>query len=121
MPNRVLNGEFPSGLIDWGSDTWFLSGPWGRFSTNNISFVSGITRASFTFLTPRHLAQLGAFNGGATDTTLTISCPGQTTLQVALRAGELTTLQTGWTRDCGSVTLDSTNGWDTNFDNLVVQ
>jgi hypothetical protein len=64
---------------------------------------------------------LGAFNGGATDTTLTISCPGQTTLQVALRAGELTTLQTGWTRDCGSVTLDSTNGWDTNFDNLVVQ
>jgi hypothetical protein len=30
------------------------------------------------------------------------------------------TIQTNWTAPCATVTVSSTNGWDTNFDNLVV-
>jgi hypothetical protein len=121
MPNRVLDGEHPSGLIDWGHDTWYLSGPWGRFTSNSVSFVSEITDASFTFLSPRRLVQLDAYNGGTVDSTVTISCAGQPTLQVTLGVEQLATLQTGWTGVCASVTFASTNGWDTNFNNIVVQ
>jgi hypothetical protein len=32
----------------------------------------------------------------------------------------LVTISTGWTGTCTSVTIASTNGWDTNFDNLVI-
>src|SRR5581483_3603196 len=36
--NRTLNGQYPTGLIDWGSNTWWLASPWGQFNTNSISF-----------------------------------------------------------------------------------
>jgi hypothetical protein len=31
------------------------------------------------------------------------------------------TISTGWTGTCTSVTVGSTNGWDTNFDNFQLQ
>ena len=45
--------------------------------------------------------------------------PGQTTKTVALTSGQKTTVATGWTAACSNVTIATTNGWDTNFDNLV--
>jgi hypothetical protein len=39
---------------------------------------------------------------------------------VALAARTQTTVVTNWTGTCTTVTLGSTNGWDTNFDNLVI-
>jgi hypothetical protein len=40
---------------------------------------------------------------------------------VGIPANEITTIVTGWTVPCTTVTLGSTNGWDTNFDDFVVQ
>src|SRR6185503_15249840 len=34
-------------------------------------------------------------------------------------AGQLLTLSTGWPGTCQNVTVTSSNGWNTNFDNLV--
>jgi len=28
QPHRTLNGQYPTGLIDWGINAWYLSGPW---------------------------------------------------------------------------------------------
>ena len=36
-----------------------------------------------------------------------------------VNAGQLATLATGWTGTCPTVTVTSSNGWHTNFDNLV--
>jgi hypothetical protein len=33
---------------------------------------------------------------------------------------QVTTIQTGWTGTCTSVTISSSNGWYTNFDDLVL-
>jgi hypothetical protein len=33
----------------------------------------------------------------------------------------LMTIQTNWTQTCTTVTVGSTNGRDTNFDNFVIQ
>jgi hypothetical protein len=121
-PNRTLSGQYPTGVVDWGNGAWFLAGPWGQFTTNSISFNGGtFSSASFNFTSPRMLIQLDAYNGSTTAaTTLTLSCAGQPTVSQSLTAGQRQTLTTGWTGTCGTVTISSTNGWDTNFDNLVI-
>jgi hypothetical protein len=119
--NQVLNGQYPTGVIDWGTNQWYHSGPFGLFTTKSVGFNgAGPTSASFTFLIPRRLASLQAYNGGGGSTTVTVSCPGQPTKTQNVAAGQVATLNTGWTGTCSSVTLTSTNGWDTNFDNLVL-
>jgi hypothetical protein len=117
---RFLNGQYPTGQIDWGTNQWWLSGPWGLFTTNSISLPSAsVTSASFTFLVPRILLSVDIYNGGTTSSTVTISCAGNPTRTQLLAAGQVMTLSTGWTTACSPVTLGSSNGWDTNFDNVT--
>ena len=121
-PDRPLSGQYPSGLINWGTNVWYLSSPWGRFTTNSISFNGdGPTSASFSFVAPHRLLRLDAYNGGSGATTVTVACSGQPTVTTTLGAGQVTTLATNWTATCTTVTIGSSNGWWTNFDNLVVQ
>jgi hypothetical protein len=63
---------------------------------------------------------LQAYNGGDAAATVTISCSGQPTTQVTLAAGQLATVATSWTGVCTTVTIATSNDWDTNFDNLVL-
>jgi hypothetical protein len=65
--------------------------------------------------------QLDADNGGTSISTVTLSCSGQTPRSVSVAAHQVATIQTGWTGACSTVTIGSSNGWSTNFDNLVVQ
>src|SRR6266540_362546 len=119
--NRALNGQYPSGVINWGTNVWFLSGPWLGFTTNSISFnSSGTTSQPITLITPRQLRQIEAFNGGPGSSTVSVSCAGQTTAQVTLAVNQRATLVTNWTGVCSTITIGSTNGWDTNFDNLIL-
>lgn len=121
-PNRALSGQYPSGVIDWGSNGWYLSGPFGNFRTNSVSFNgAGMTAQGFGFITPRKLVKVDAYNGGNTATTLSLGCQGQPTVTFTLPAGTAATLVTNWTGTCSAVTVTSTNGWDTNFDNFVIQ
>lgn len=115
-----LSGQYPTGIIDWGNGSWWVSQPWGAFTTNSISFFSAnIFSGSFSFLTPLRLVRLDAYNGGAANSTVTISCGGLTT-QATLAASQKLTIATGWTNACSPVLVSSTNGYDTNFDDLVV-
>jgi hypothetical protein len=118
--NQVLNGQYPTGVIDWGTNQWYHSGPFGLFTTKSVGFNgAGPTSASFTFLTPQRLVSLQAYNGGSVASTITLSCAGQSTRTQSVPARQLVTINTGWNGTCTSVTVASTNGWDTNFDNLV--
>ncbi len=121
-PNRALNGQYPTGVIDWGTNGWYLSGRYGSFTTNSVSFNgAGVTTQGFGLPTPRRLVQLTAYNGGNSSSTLTLSCPGQPTVTRTVAAGQTLTVTTGWTGTCTSVTVGSSNGWDTNFDDLTLQ
>src|SRR5262249_27776190 len=87
-PNRYLNGQYPSGAIDWGTNMWWLSSAWGLFTTNSISYpTSGVTSQTFAFLTARRLVSLQAYNGGTGSSTVTLGCAGQTTKSQAVAAG----------------------------------
>jgi hypothetical protein len=121
-PNRVLNGQYPSGVIDWGTTVWYLSGPFGAFRTNSVSFNgAGPTSASLRILNGRRLSSVDAYNGGSGASTLTLACAGQPTLTVSLNAGQSTTLRPAWSAPCASITVGSSNGWNTNFDNFSLQ
>jgi hypothetical protein len=120
--NRPFSGQYPTGAIDWGTNRWYLSGPFGAFTTNSVGFNgAGPTSAAFTFVTPRRLLKLDAYNGGTVSSTVTVSCAGQTTVSVVVPARGSATLSPNWTQPCSVVTIGSSDGWDTNFDNLVIQ
>jgi PKD repeat protein/endonuclease YncB( thermonuclease family) len=117
--DRVLNGQYPTGVINWGTGAWYLSAPWGGFTTKSIGFNGpGLTSGSFTFISPRRLLSIQAYNGGAA-TTVTLQCAGKPDVVQAIAAGQLVTITTNWVGTCSSVTILSTNGWDTNLDNLL--
>jgi hypothetical protein len=118
--NQPLNGQYPSGVINWGSGTWFHSGPWGGFSTKSASFNDhATTAAAMTFLTPRRLVSFDAYNGGPSAASITVSCPGQPMVQRTVNAGWVLRIVTPWSGTCTTVTFGASNGWLTNFDNVA--
>jgi hypothetical protein len=121
-PNRTLNGQYPSGVVDWGTNAWYLSGPWGQFATNSIGFNGpGLTSGSFTFISPKRLLRVDAYNGASTSSTVTLACSGQPTVNATVGAHQVVTISTNWTSTCSGVLVTSSNGWDTNFDNVTIQ
>lgn len=121
LTNATMNGIFPANTINWGTNQWFISSPWGQFTTKSISFnSSGQTSGVFTFVTPKILTKLDLFNGGPNGT-VTIACSGNTTKVIPINSQQLLTgVTTGFTTACTTVTLTSTNGWNTNYDNIVI-
>jgi hypothetical protein len=109
-------------VIDWGRGLWWLSGPEGALPTKHLNHngPAGVTTASFAFLTPRWLLSLEAYNVGA-PTTVRLACAGQPDAAAALDTGQFRVVRTHWTGACTSVTISSGNGWDTDFDNLVLE
>jgi len=74
---QPLDGPYPVGVVEWGIGSWWLSGPFGRLTTKSVSFnASGVTSRTFTFVSPRRLLALDAYNGGSADTTVTLTCAG---------------------------------------------
>ena len=120
-PGRALTGQYPNGTIDWGGGAWYLSGPYDKFTGKSISFNGdGPTSATFNFVAPKQLVQLDADNGGNGGTSVTLTCDGQNAQSVDIAAHQTATIKTGWTQPCSSVAVTSTNGWYTNFTNLVI-
>ena len=118
-PNQDLNGVYPANEINWGTGRWWASGPWGAFATNSTSFSGpGSTSESFTFVTPRRLVSMVAYNGGTASSTVTLSCAGNPTRNFSVGVGEVKSLSVSWSALCGAVTVSSSNGWNTNFDDI---
>jgi hypothetical protein len=117
----VLNGQYPNGVINWGGGTWIISGPWGSFTNNSLSFANaGIFSGSFSFVNQTRLVSIDAYNDDATPATVTLSCLGQPNNQVTLDGGQLLTITIGWNDACSPVTIMNSNSWHTNFNNLIV-
>jgi hypothetical protein len=116
-----LAGRYPSSLIDWGSNQWRVWPRTGRLDTDSLKFdSSGMTSASFGFVSPKRLTSLRAYNQGTVTGTLTLSCSGQPTRRYVLAADQLVTLDLGWTGACSTVEITSSVGWLMKFDDLMV-
>lgn len=114
-----LTGQYPTNVIDWGTSSWYLAGPYNVDTTNNVTFNGGgITTASFTMVSPQVFVSFKAFGNG--NTNVSASCTGNPTVTVPINANQWNIINTNWTQPCSSVTLHADNGWTTNFDDFVL-
>jgi hypothetical protein len=119
-PDRILNGKYPAGVVNWGKNKWWLSSPYGQFTTNSISFLSSsVKKQTFSFISAKILLSLDAYNRGANSSVISISCSGNPVISQTVGAGKTVTILTNWVTACTTITLGSSNGCLTNFDNFV--
>lgn len=117
---QAYSGQYPTGLIDWGTNQWFITSAWRQMTTPDISFngPAGLSAATFRFISPRRVANIDVFNGGTVASSVSISCDSTVKVQT-VNVDQYVTINTGFSSPCTSVTLSSSNGWDTNFDNIA--
>jgi hypothetical protein len=115
-----LDGQYPSGVIDWGSEQWRINVPEGAFGTFNLALTDPkAASAQFRFNSPRIFVGLDVYNGGASEATVTIHSPEYREISFTIKPGELRRLRTGWGDPSRSVTFDLKNGEGLRFDNIA--
>jgi hypothetical protein len=115
-----LEGQYPSGVIDWGTDQWRINVPEGAFGTFNLALTDPkAASAQFRFDSPRIFVGLDVYNGGATEATLAIHSPEFREQSFTIKPGELRRIRTGWIDSSSSVIFDLKNGEGLRFDNIA--
>lgn len=117
--NRLLTGVYDG--INWGSSSWYLSAPWGAFATKSVSFTdTAQQQGTFTFVNQSILASVKAYNGSLGSATVTLACANNPPIIASVPAQQVITITTSWSVLCSNVTITTTNGWDTNFDDFAL-
>jgi hypothetical protein len=116
----ALLGQYPSGVVDWGSGAWQIGTPYGKFGTFTLVLADRKARHSeFQFYAPRIFTGIDVYNDGNTDATLTISSPETPEATFVIKPKELRRLRTGWHEASSRVMFEITNGEGLRFDNLA--
>ena len=116
----LLRGDYPSGVIDWGTGQWKIAVPEGGFGTFNLAFAdSKASKAEFRFAWPRIFVGVDVYNGGESEATVIIHSPEIREQSFVIKAGQLQRLRTGWRDASSSVMFELKNGEGLRFDNLA--
>jgi hypothetical protein len=116
----VLNGQYPSGVIDWDKSQWSIAVPDGKFGTFNLTLADPKSRhAQLRFYQPRIFAGIDIYNGAAAQATVTISCPQAREIPITIKPGELRRVRTEWRDPTLSVNFDFEHAESVRFDNLA--
>lgn len=115
-----LLGQYPSGVVDWGSGAWQIGAPVGKLGTFTLLLSDpNATHAEFSFYAPRIFAGVDVYNGGDQDATVTVRSPGARGISYIINPKELRRLRTGWRDPSSKVIFDFANGQALRFDNLA--
>jgi hypothetical protein len=118
----LLKGQYPSGVIDWGTDSWRINVPEGAFGTFNLAIADPkATTAEFHFYWPRVFAGVDVYNEGTADATVSIHAPEIRELTYTIKAGKVQRIRTGWRDASTGVVFEVKNGEHLRFDNLAYQ
>jgi hypothetical protein len=116
----LLHGGYPSAGIDWGMGVWKIAPPGGKFATFHTALADpGARAAQFHFSSPRIFVGIDICNNGTEEAAITIRAPEQREQTIALRAGELRRIRTGWTKPSLEVEFEFQNSGSLGFDNLA--
>lgn len=113
----VLQGEYPSGVVNWGEGQWEIAAPGGKFGTFHLKLVKG-EGGEFSFYAPRVFAGIDVYNGGDAEAEVRLAAEGMKDVVVRLGAGELKRVRTGWVGACSKVRV-SVGGGEVRFDDLA--
>jgi hypothetical protein len=116
----VLQGEYPSGVIDWKSERWRIAAPQGKFGTFHLALYDPKAGSvEFRFSVPRIFVGVDVYNGGTSEAVLTIRAPNIREMPFVLEPGELRRLRTEWRDPSSEVIFDLNHGEGLQFDNLA--
>jgi len=116
----VLNGQYPSGAIDWPDGEWQIGVPGGKFSTFNLVLRNPEAQsAEFRFAAPRILVGFDVCNDRAVEATLTVRADGIRETSYKIKPGELLRIRTGWRDAVSRVAFTFQNAPGLRFDNLA--
>jgi hypothetical protein len=125
--NTPINGQYPSGVIDWRQNNWMVAGPIGEFDSKSVRFREGFERSqTFSFVSPQTVLGVDVLNEGNFPSAVYLSCRTQGPpffnfeLEI-VQPGEVETINTGWSAPCRTVKVFASRGGQTYFDNLVVK
>jgi hypothetical protein len=91
-----FRGQYPSGVIKWAADEWRINVPQGKFGTFNLALSdSSAVSAEFQFYSPRVFVGIDVYNGGTSESVLTIHSPDIREVSFTLKPGEMRRLRTG--------------------------
>ena len=86
----LLAGEYPSGVIDWGRDSWRIVPPEGRFGTFHLAAADPTTaKVEFRFSFGRVFAGVDVYNPGTSEATLTVRSRELREMSFSIKPGEL--------------------------------
>jgi hypothetical protein len=120
LAGTSLLGQYPSGVVDWGSGEWQIHTPVGKFATFTLAFADATVRhAEFRFCSPRIFAGIDVYNDGDNDATVTVRSPEIREQSFTIKSKELRRLRTGWRDPSSAVVVETTNGQTLHFDNLA--
>jgi hypothetical protein len=115
-----LLGQYPSGVIDWGTGQWQIGTPFGKFGTFTLALRSPkSSHAEFGFYAPTIFVGLDVYNDGDRDATITFSTPEIREATFIIKPKELRRIRTGWRDPSSRVSIALTNGEGLRFDNLA--
>ena len=116
----VLNGQYPSGAIDWPDGEWQIGVPGGKFGTFNLVLRNPEAQsAEFRFAAPRILVGFDVCNDRAVEATLTVRADGIRETSYKIKPGELLRIRTGWRDAVSRVAFTFQNAPGLRFDNLA--
>lgn len=115
-----LIGQYPSGIIDWGTGAWQIGTPFGKFGTFTLALTDAkANQAEFGFFAPTIFLGLDVYNDGDSDATVTLRSPEIRETTFTIRPKELRRLRTGWHDPSTRMSMTMTNGQGLRFDNLA--
>ncbi len=115
-----LQGQYPSGEIDWGEKDWMVYPPHSLMSSFSVGTASpDATAAELRFPTPRTLMRLDVYNPTAGEILLTLRAPEMREVVFKLKPGALQRIQTGWRVRASKVSFESSDLGSLRFDNLA--
>ncbi len=115
-----LIGQYPSGVIDWGSGEWEIGIPFGKFATFTLLLSDPkAKRGEFQFYAPRIFEGVDVYNGGDSDATLAVTSDELPMVSRTIKPNQLIRFRTGWHDPSSRVIFDVTGGHALRFDNLA--
>ena len=120
LAQSVLEDEYPSGLINWGKDTWSIHVPAGKFATFNLSLKDpSQPHARIAFPVPLIFAGIDAYNGGAKTAVIHLRSPQLREQNYTLQPEQLLRIRAGWRDASTSIEFNFEDGEGLQFDNLA--
>jgi hypothetical protein len=116
----VLNGEYPSGVLDWADAQWQIGVPAGKFGTFNLVLKNPEAgSAEFRFAAPRIFLGFDISNNGSAEAIITLRSDSAREQRFTIRPGELRRIRTSWRDPTTHVQLQIQNAQHLRFDNLA--